>query len=313
MGPFRKVTIVGSGIMGSSIGLLCAISGLEVVLVDLEKSILERSLDLIKEGLQVLISFSLCKKGESEIIQKLSFQTDLKEGVKGADFVIEAVPEKIDIKRDIFKEIEKACDDKAIIASNTSGINVFEIAGLKRPERLIITHFFNPAHIIPLVEIVLGPETSERTLSLTEAFIKGLGKRPIVLKKFCPGFIVNRIQRAIGETVLEMIEEGIIEPKEIDLAVKLTLGVRLPILGVLQTFDFQGLDMLYDAMRFYGRVFPFIEEKVKRGELGVKTSKGIYDYKGKGEREILKKRDELFLEVLRFFEKIKAFEQFEGG
>jgi 3-hydroxybutyryl-CoA dehydrogenase len=136
-----------------------------------------------------------------------------------------------------------------------------------------------------------------------------LGKRPVVMKKFSPGFIVNRIQKAIGETALQMIEEGVATPDEIDRAMKLTLGIRLPIVGVAQTFDFQGLDMLLDTMRNYGKVFGFIEEKVKNGHLGVKTSKGIYDYQGRDEIEVLRKRDELYLKVLKHLEEIRAFDQ----
>ena len=116
------------------------------------------------------------------------------------------------------------------------------------------------------------------------------------MQKFGPGFIVNRIQKAIGETVLEMIEQGLVAPEEIDRAVKLSLGIRLPVVGVVQTLDFQGLDMLLDTMRNYGKIYSFVEEKVKKGHLGVKTSQGIYDYQGRSETEILRKRDEPLLE-----------------
>jgi 3-hydroxybutyryl-CoA dehydrogenase len=158
-------------------------------------------------------------------------------------------------------------------------LDIFSLVDVKRPERLVITHFFAPAHIIPLVEIVQGPTTSSETISFTATLMEKVGKNPIVMKKFGPGFIVNRIQKAIGEACFEMIEQGLAGPEEIDRAVKLSLGIRLPIVGVVQSMDFNGLDMLLNTMRNDGKIYSFVEERVKKGHLGVKTSKGIYDYR----------------------------------
>jgi 3-hydroxybutyryl-CoA dehydrogenase len=224
------------------------------------------------------------------------------------DFAIEVVPEVPDIKRKVLSQLGDLCALETVIASNTSALDIFSIAEIERPERLIISHFFAPAHIIPLVEIVPGTQTSPETVSFTAALMEKLGKSPVVMKKYWPGFIGNRIQKAIGEAVLQMIEEGLATPDQIDRVMKLSLGIRLPIVGVVQTFDFQGLDMLLDTMKNYGKVFGFIEEKVKNGHLGVKTSKGIYDYQGRNEVEILKKRDELYLKMLRHLEEIRAFD-----
>jgi 3-hydroxybutyryl-CoA dehydrogenase len=224
------------------------------------------------------------------------------------DFIIEAVPEVSKIKKEVFSQLDKLCPTNTIIASNTSGLDIFSLVDVKRPERLVITHFFAPAHIIPLVEIVPGPTTSSKTISFTATLIERVGKSPIVMKKFGPGFIVNRIQKAIGEACLEMIEQGLAGPEEIDRAIKLSLGIRLPIVGVVQSMDFNGLDMLLDTMRNYGKIYSFIDEKVKAGCLGVKTSKGIYDYQGRSETEVLGKRDELYLKMLEYLHKIHAFE-----
>jgi 3-hydroxybutyryl-CoA dehydrogenase len=130
----------------------------------------------------------------------------------------------------------------------------------------------------------------------------------VVMKRFGPGFIVNRIQRAIGETCMDMVQEGLVEPEEIDQAIKATLGIRLPIVGVMQTFDFQGLDMLLAYQKNVGKVYSFVEERVERGALGAKTSKGIYDYQGRSEAEILRKRDELYLKMIDYLTEIGAFE-----
>ncbi len=172
----------------------------------------------------------------------------------------------------------------------------------------MVAHFFAPAHIIPLAEVVPGPETSADALAFTVDFMRACGKTPVVMKKFGPGFIVNRIQRAIGETCMDMVQEGLVEPEEIDQAIKATLGIRLPIVGVMQTFDFQGLDMLLAYQKNVGKVYSFVEERVERGALGAKTSKGIYDYQGRSEAEILRKRDELYLKMIDYLTEIGAFE-----
>jgi 3-hydroxybutyryl-CoA dehydrogenase len=224
------------------------------------------------------------------------------------DFVIEAVPEVPNIKKEVFSQLDRLCSEDTIIASNTSGLDIFNIANMKRPERLVIAHFFAPAHIIPLVEIVPGPTTSSETISFTATFMERVGKNPIIMKKFGPGFIVNRIQKAIGEACFEMIEQGLAGPEEIDRSIKLSLGIRLPIVGVVQSMDFNGLDTLLNTMRNDGKIYSFVEEKVKKGHLGVKTSKGIYDYQERSEKEVLRKRDVLYLKMLEYLDKIHAFE-----
>jgi 3-hydroxybutyryl-CoA dehydrogenase len=134
-----------------------------------------------------------------------------------------------------------------------------------------------------------------------------IGKRPVVLKEFVPSFIVNRIQHSISRTVWEMLEKGWATPEEIDTAVKTSLGIRLPVVGVVQTVDFTGLDLIYDIMKEQGEVNPLVAEKVRRGELGAKTSKGVYDYGGRSEAEILRERDRRYLRMLEHLEKIGVF------
>lgn len=305
----KRVLVIGSGVMGSSIAQVFATGDIDVTLVDVDEKALTRAMGVIESSLKTLADFG--KISETKILSILSRirpLTDLTETAGEVDFAIEVVPEVPEIKKKVLSQLGDLCAPETVIASNTSALDIFNIAEVKTPERLIISHFFAPAHIIPLVEIVPGARTSPETVSFTTAFMEKLGKSPVVMKKYWPGFIGNRIQKAIGETVLQMIEEGLATPDEIDRAMKLSLGIRLPIVGVVQTFDFQGLDMLLDTMKNSGNVFGFIEEKVKNGHLGVKTSKGIYDYQGRNEVEILRKRDELYLKMLRHLEEIHAFD-----
>ena len=305
----KRGLVVGSGVMGSSIAQIFATGNIDVALVDVDGKALNRAMGLIESSLKTLADAETFPRDRVSSILSRIHPSEEWTDMKDVDFAFEVVPEDPDIKKKVLSQLGEVCAPGTVIASNTSALDIYSIAKVKGPERLIIAHFFNPAYIIPLVEIVLGPRTSPETVSLTAALMKRLGKSPVVMNKFSPGFIGNRIQKAIGETVLQMIEEGVATPDEIDRAMKLTLGIRLPIVGVVQTFDFQGLDMLLDTMKNYGKPFGFIEEKVKNGHLGVKTSKGIYDYQGRNEMEILRKRDELYLKVLKHLEEIRAFDQ----
>jgi len=305
----KNVLVVGSGVMGHSIAQVFASADLDVALVDVDEKVLRRARSLIESSLKTLADFGkIPKKKIPSILSRITPSTDLREMASDVDFVIEVVPEVPRIKKEVFSQLDGLCAHDTIIASNTSGLDIFSMVDVKRPERLVITHFFAPAHIIPLVEIVPGARTSPETIWFTANLMERLGKNPVVMKKFGPGFIVNRIQKAIGEASFEMIEQGLVEPEEIDRAIKHSLGIRLPIVGVVQTMDFNGLDMVLDTMKNYGKIYSFVEERVKKGHLGVKTSKGIYDYGGRSELEILKKRDILFLKMFDHLKKINAFE-----
>ncbi len=251
--------MVGAGVMGSSIAQLISMAGIDVSLVDIDEKAIDRAMGLIKSGMNTMADFGkISKKQIPAMLSRITPTKDLKRVARDADFIIEAVPEVPGIKKEVFAQLDALCPAETVIASNTSGLDIFSITDVKRPERLIIAHFFAPAHIIPLVEVVPGAKTSPQNISLTVDLMEKLGQSPVVIKKYGPGFIVNRIQKAIGEASFDMIEEGLADPGEIDRAIKLSLGIRLLIIGVVQTFDFQGLDMLLDTMKNYGKVYPFL-------------------------------------------------------
>ena len=306
----RQAVVVGAGVMGHSMAHVFAQAGIEVNLVDLNPAVLERAIGLIHANLETLAEFKkIARDNIPHIVARIHPVTDLAAGAKGVDFAVETVSEVPDIKRAVFSQLDQFCPPHAVIASNTSSLDIFRIARIPRPERLGVAHWFAPPHIIPLVEVVPGPETSPQTVQLTANLMNRLGKRAVVMKAFVPAFIVNRIQHSISREVWEMLEKGWATPEEIDLAIKLSLGIRLPVVGVVQTADFTGLDLIYDIMRGGGLVNPLVKEKVDAGHLGVKTSKGVYDYGGRSEAEILKKRDRQYLKLLAFLEEIKAFER----
>ncbi len=305
----KRAVVVGAGVMGHSIAHVFAQVGIEVNLVDLDETVLEHAMDLIKTDLETLAEF---KKISGEdipgILARIHPSTDLAGGADGVDFAIETVLEIPDVKRKVFSQLDQFCPGDTVIASNTSSLDIFNIAQITRPERLVVAHWFAPPHIIPLVEVVPGPKTSQDVVELTANLMKRLGKKTVIMKEFVPAFIVNRIQHSISRAVWEMLEKGWATPEEIDLAIKLSLGIRLPIVGVVQTTDFTGLDLIYDIMKGEGSISPLVEEKVKQGHLGVKTSKGVYDYGSRSEVEILKKRDRRYLKLLDHLERMEAFE-----
>ncbi len=308
-GNVGNVLVIGAGVMGHSIAQVFAQAGIEVDLVDLNEDALKRAMTLIRTNLHTLAEFGRVSENDIPgIIERVRPSTDLRSSARKADFVLEAVNEVPEIKRNVFSQLDGLCSQDTVLASNTSSLNIFEIARVKSPERLIVAHWFAPPHIIPLVEVVPGPDTDAKVIIFTAELMKRLGKKPLILNKFFPSFIVNRIQSSIGKVVWEMLEKNWASAEQIDLAVKASLGIRLPIVGVAQSIDFTGLDLVADVMRAHDRINPVVAEKVKQGHLGAKTSKGIYDYGERTEEEILIKRDKQYLKMLEHLEKIQAFD-----
>jgi len=305
----KNVLVVGAGTMGPSIAQVYATSGFEVNLVDLNKDILDRSMNSIKSNLNTLAEFGRVKSNEiSDILNRIHPSTDLKDAAKDVDLAIEAVNEIPDVKNKVFSQLSDFCSENTILASNTSSLNIFKIVKVNRPERLVIQHWYAPPHIIPLVEIVPGRKTSKEVIELSVKVIEKIGRKPVVLNKYIDQFIVNRIQNAIGGVCFELLMRKIADPETIDAAVKYSLGIRLPIVGVVQTFDFTGLDLVADILKSKGMELSLINEKIEQGNLGAKTGKGFYDYGGLSEVEILKKRDRKYLKILELLEEIKAFD-----
>jgi 3-hydroxybutyryl-CoA dehydrogenase len=305
----KRVAVIGAGTMGHSIAQVFAASGIEVNLADVKREILDHALRLMKGNLKTLAEYGKVKEREiPSILGRIHTTTDIQAAAQGTDFVLEAVVEVPEIKKTVFKLLDEACGEEAILASNTSGLEIFKIIEVRNPSRTLVTHWFAPAHIIPLVEVVPGPETSPSVVQFAAKLMARIGKKPIVMKQFVQRFIVNRLQNAIIFAALEMIMNNWATPEEIDRAIKSSLGIRLPIVGVVQSLDFTGLKLIDDIIKGLGMNVPLITEKVTRGEFGASTSRGLYDYGGRTEEEILRKRDTLYLKMLDFLESQKAFD-----
>ena len=305
----KRVLVVGAGTMGNGIAQVFARAGIEVSLVDVDQKTLDLAKDRIESGLRTLVEYgSVAEKEMGPIMKRIQTSTDLEAMAKDVDFVQEAVVEVPDVKKEVFSRLESSCPEDTVLASNTSSLDIFGIVEVKNPKRLVGAHWFAPPHIIPLVEVAPGPETAPEVVKFTDGLMKRIGKETLVMKEFVPGFIVNRLQNAIAMPVLEMLAQGSASPEDIDRAVKLTLGVRLPIVGVVQTVDFTGLDLVHDILKGLGMTHPVIDERVEKGHLGAKTGEGLYNYGGRSEAEILNKRDKLYLEMVDHLSKIKALD-----
>ena len=305
----KRILVVGAGTMGHAIAQVYATAGFKVDLVDLNQKILDNAMNKIKLNLSLLVEYEHVKSGEiSDIINRIQPSTNLKVAAQNCDLVLEAVFEDRNVKRDVFSQLDEFCSEDIILASNTSELNIFSVAKVKNPKRLVIHHWFHPPYIIPLVEVVAGRKTSSEVIDISFRLLEKIGKKPLILKNFTNAFVVNKIQQAINSTVFSLLIKGIASPEEIDLAIKNSLGIRLPFVGVVQNLDFVGLDVVYDIIENMGKDFAIIKDKVKNGQLGAKTSRGFYDYQDRTEEEILNKRDKLYLQMLDFLKKKNAFE-----
>lgn len=305
-----KVAVVGSGVMGPGIAQTWLLNGHEVALADLRKEALEEGVTKIKKSISLLQEKNLVEKETLACMSSLQTTTSLAEAVKDAGLVIECVAEDIGVKSSVYAELDKVCPPETVIVSNTSALPLPDLLPHFRPEKFFICHYFNPPEIVPLVELVMGPRTDERAVAwLKERLVEG-GKKPIVLRGFKPGFLVNRLQTAMMREALHLVKSGIVRPEDIDTAVTDCIGFKSAWQGLFETMDYIGLDTVALACSV---IFPdlgnetgvpeIITQKVREGNLGVKSGKGFFNYADEKRAEILEKRYIFLLEQLSLWKR----------
>jgi len=312
MTEIRNVTVVGAGTMGHSLAQVFAQGGYDVWLNDLQDEILEKARSLIASNLKTLAELGLVEESQkASILSRIRTTTKIEEAGKDADFVIEAIIEDQAAKKEMFMTLDRVCPPRAILASNTSYMDIFKFVRTRRPDKVLITHWFAPPHIVPLVEIVRGPKTSQQTVDTVKDLLTRLGKKPIVISKFLPGFIANRLQSALGAEVLFLLDKGYATPEDIDTATKASFGLRIPILGLVKRMDFTGLDLSQKVLRNALYKLPpprtrskTVDRLVSQGRLGVKTGRGFYDYGGRSTEEIMKERDFKLIKLREFLKEM---------
>jgi len=308
LSQIKNIAVVGSGIMGHGIAQTFALGGYEVTLNDINDDLLNRAVQQIRSNLNTFVEFGIAtSEGAKKTLSRIKTSKNLKEAARESDFVVEALPEVMELKKRIVKELDETCPFHAIIASNTSGLSLTEmVSDIRRRDRAIIAHWYNPPHIIPVVEIVKGQYTSDQTVDLVYQLLMAIGKKPVKILKEVPGFLGNRLQFALYREALYCLKDGIASAEDIDLAVKGSYGFRLPTLGPLETSDFGGLDTYLHIAEYLFKEIDrsteppeFLREKVRQGKLGVKTGEGFFRYTPEEAEKKIKERDRQFLQRLK--------------
>lgn len=273
--------VLGAGTMGPGMAAVMARAGSQVRLTDVSAEVLERA-----KGMTELAGKVLDRVGApSNPGGSVTFESTLEAAVTGADMVLEAVPEKLDLKQQVFAQLEQHTSADTILASNTSGIPITKIAaGLAHPERVIGMHWSNPPHLIPMIEVVPGEATSEQTRDKVISIINAIGFEAVVEKEV-PGFVENRILYAILRECLSLVERGIISEADLDTCVKWGIGYKLAVIGPMRLLDMAGLDIYHNVASYLNPdlsaatdVPSLITERTGRGQLGMKTLGGMYSY-----------------------------------
>jgi 3-hydroxybutyryl-CoA dehydrogenase len=310
----KKVSVIGAGTMGHGIGLTYGRHGYRVSLNDLNETILANAVSHIRDELRTFAEHEIIAPEMIEAtLARITTTTSLEEAVKDADFVTEAVWEDVELKQQIFHDLDRLCPAHTILASNTSALLLKDIATrCRRRDRVVITHWVNPPHLVPLVEVVSGEDTSAATMELAYTLLKKLEKVPVKIMREIPGFILNRLQAALMREVWSLWQQGIASAEDIDLAMKASLGFRWAAIGPLETADLGGLDIFYKVM---GRLFKVISDSheppeelrkmVESGKLGLKSGQGFFDYDvsyfEEGEAARVKERDRKHIQLLKLW------------
>jgi 3-hydroxybutyryl-CoA dehydrogenase len=309
----KKVAVIGAGTMGHGMAQSFAMAGIPVALMARTQGSLDRAAALIEGSLQTMAQANYIDgKKIPDILKKVTYTNSIEDAATDTDIAFETVKEDKQSKIDTFAQLDKLCPPHALIASNSTYMNIFDFVETSRPGKILVAHWYSPPQIIPLVDVVKGPQTDAESVQLMTDVLKGIGKKPVVFKKMVPGYVVTRLQVAFNREVLWMLDNDYLSPEELDDAAKWGLAMRMMIVGVVQRFDFGGLDLSVRNLEkpsFPPTPVEYMPTKifdlVKAGHLGVKTGKGFYDYGGKTEAEACAARDDKLLKLLKFLEELQ--------
>ena len=305
------VSVVGAGTMGLCIAQYFAMRGHRVYLYNRTIENLDKAMKRIEDNMHTLCKMDYINEEEiPSVMNRIIPEGNLEVAVKDADYIVENVAEKVDVKKAVYEQIDKYAKADAIIGSDTSSMDIFKFVNISNPGRLLITHFFNPAYVMPLVEVVKGPETSNDVVEEIKEFLEENGKKVAVLNGVIPGFIINRITSAISREASYMVEKGYTTFEDVDKAIVATYGPRFPFEGPCQLGDFVGLDVsayvfnnIFPTLSTAQETSPVILNMISQGKLGVKTGEGLC---GKYENpvEAYQKRDSNVIKMVQAIEKL---------
>lgn len=312
---FTNAAVIGTGMMGPGIALTLALGGLPSTILSRTREGAAQGVEKARAQARLLGANDLADALAVErAIGLITGSTEFDETIRAASLVVESGPEDMSFKQDLFERMDRLASPQAVLASNTSGLSISAIAvRCTQPERVLTTHFWNPPHLMPLVEIVRGVKTSEEAAEAVRGLLAACGKTPVVVKKDRPGQLGNRLQMALLREAAYIIAEGIADADDIDTVIKNGLGLRMPAYGTMEHIDVTGLDLGLSVLEYVARDLyneprapEYLRDLVRRGHLGAKTGKGFYDWSMKSADQVRARRDEFLVEVLRLRRKTRV-------
>lgn len=308
-----KISVVGAGVMGPGIAQVFLMGGHQVTLTDISEKALENGSKNISYVLEQMYEKGIIKISPEKMMEQLTLTTELKDAVCDASVVVEAIPERLELKKNLYQQLDQYCKEDAIIASNTSSLPLPEIFPDFRKGNFCVAHFFNPPPLIPLVELVKNDDADEKQVALLKEILESCGKTVVVLNKFVKGFLINRLQTALSREAMHLFEENVVSAEDLDKAVRASIGYKSVWQGFFETLDYIGLDTVKLTNEI---IFPdlfngtagseLVVDMVNKGKLGVKTGEGFYKYNKNDLIESQKDRTEKLLEQLKLWNRFET-------
>jgi len=305
---FQTAAVIGTGMMGPGIAVTLALGGLRTQIISRTPANAERGLEKARAQIRFLAENRLAGAERAQAaLERLTATAELEAVAAAADLVIESAPENMQFKQELFERLDAIARPEAVLASNTSGLSISEVAArCRHPERVLTTHFWNPPHLMPLVEIVRGAQTDEGVVAAVRALLAACGKTPVLVKKDRPGQLGNRLQHALWREALYIVAEGIADPEDVDLAAKRGFGLRLPVYGIFEHMDAVGLELAFAVLDYVARDLcseprapELLSEMIRQGRLGARTGAGFYDWSKRDFDAVIQRRDRFVTEFLR--------------
>ncbi|MEE2737401.1 MAG: 3-hydroxyacyl-CoA dehydrogenase family protein [Planctomycetota bacterium] len=313
--PLQHVSVIGLGTMGHAIEQKWAKAGHAVTAYDSSSEARGNASDRITANLKQMVSAQLLQKDiMTDVLSRITICDTERDAVKNTEVVTEAIAEDLELKQELFVRLENQVNRNTIIASNTSSFPVTQIAKhMQYPERAIVTHWFNPPHIVPVVEVVPGEQTADQTSEAIYQLLEHAGKTPVLLNREIPGFLVNRVQTAMFREIWDLLDRGVANAEQIDKAIQGSMGLRLAAMGPLSIVDFAGWDV---TSRVYSNLIPDqkndyslpqrIKKMVEEKHFGVKSGHGVFEYPEEDRDRYLSERDRKYLQLVKLLYDMNA-------